>query len=70
MGMTLRIAAFLLAALSVASCGSDGLQRTGYETLQNVGRQQCLSDPARNPADCYNRQRYEDYRAAQEAGEP
>lgn len=70
MGVKLRVAGVLLSGLCVAGCGSDGLQRTGYETLQNVGRQQCLSDPARNPADCYNRQSYDGYRSAQNAGEP
>lgn len=70
---TSKIAASLLVvfvAIAAASCSADGVRRTGYETLQNVGRQQCLNDPGRNPADCYNRQSYDDYRNEQDAPAP
>ena len=45
-------------------CSSEQLSRTGYETLQNVGRQQCEKDPSAN---CPERKGYEEYRRQREA---
>jgi len=66
----MRATILLLSVLCVAGCSSDGFQRTGYETLQNVGRRECLSDPGRNPADCYDRPSYNDYRNEQNSSQP
>ena len=42
----------------VQACSKDALQRTGYETLQNVQEQQCEKELS---ADCPERARFEDY---------
>ena len=42
----------------VQSCSKEALQRTGYETLQNVQEQQCEKELS---ADCPERVRFEDY---------
>ena len=43
----------------VAACTREQLTRTGYETLQNIGKQQCERDPS---AACTQRSSYEEYR--------
>jgi hypothetical protein len=49
-----------LALLLLSSgCSSENLQRTGYESVESMRRQQCMDAPG---ADCpAERTRYEDY---------
>lgn len=41
------------------ACSGETAKRTVYDTMQNVGRQQCRQDPT---ADCPPGQSYEEYR--------
>jgi hypothetical protein len=48
--------------LSAAGCSAESLQRTGYETLQNIEEQRCQKDlsaecPQRDSFDAYQRDR-------------
>jgi hypothetical protein len=50
---------FFLAIIALTSgCGTDMARRTAYETLQNVGQQECLKNPSLN---CEKRESYEKY---------
>lgn len=51
---------FLAAAfiITLSSCSGESLKRTGYETLQNVQRQQCQEDLS---SECPEPKRYEVY---------
>jgi hypothetical protein len=48
----------LLATFVFPGCSSDSAQRAAYETLQNVGQQDCRKNPS---ADCPKRESYDDY---------
>jgi len=50
--------------LTLPGCSREQLSRTGYEILQNVGRQQCEKDLS---ATCPERKSYEEYRRRKEA---
>ncbi len=56
----MRTAGFFSVALLFLLPGSSSgsAQRTTYETLQNVGQQDCRKNPA---ADCPKRESYDDY---------
>lgn len=43
----------------MTACSTESVQRTGYETLQNIGEQQCEKDLS---ADCPERRSYDEYR--------
>lgn len=57
----------LISALSfcvvMTACSSEGVRRTTYETLQNVGEQQCEKELS---SDCPERQSYDEYRRSQQ----
>ena len=42
----------------ISSCSSESLKRTGYETLQNIGQQQCEKELS---SECQERESYDDY---------
>jgi hypothetical protein len=63
----IRIIRIVLAALTLAGCTSEGLQRTVYEAASNMGRQQCMGDPGRDPANCNELRNYSDYRSRRDA---
>jgi hypothetical protein len=44
--------------VSVTACSGDAAKRTAYETLQNIGQQECLEDMS---SDCQSRESYDDY---------
>ena len=46
-------------ALSAAGCSAQSLQRTGYETLQNIEQQRCRKDLS---AECAPRESFDSYR--------
>jgi hypothetical protein len=48
---------------AITACSSEGVKRTTYETLQNVGEQQCEKDFS---SDCPERQSYDEYRRSQQ----
>jgi len=50
--------------LVAPGCSTDTLSRTGYETLQNIGAQQCEKDLS---ADCPEHESYESYRRRRDA---
>lgn len=54
----MRITLTLWAALFLAGCSSESLQRAGYNTLQNIEQQRCGNDPGEH---CAEPQRYDDY---------
>jgi hypothetical protein len=60
-----RFPLLFLAALlpAVHGCTREALSRAGYETLQNIGQQQCEQDLS---AGCPERRSYEEYRRARE----
>ena len=45
--------------LSAAACSTESLQRTGYETLQNIEQQRCQRDLS---AQCAPRESFDSYR--------
>ncbi len=50
--------------LGAAGCSAQALQRTGYETLQNIQQQRCQEElsaecPQRESFDAYQRERRE-----------
>ena len=55
-------AAVLLVAVSLimAGCSREALQRTGYETLQNIEQQRCERDLS---AECAPRESYHGYQS-------
>jgi hypothetical protein len=63
----MRIIGIAFVALTLAGCTSEGLQRTVYEVATSMGRQQCMGDPGRNPADCNDVRNYSDYRSRRDA---
>ena len=64
MSLKLAVCVLLLSALACA-CSSEDVRRTTYETLQNVGEQQCDKDLS---GDCPERQSYDEYhRSRQES---
>jgi hypothetical protein len=67
--MTAFIRTLAFAILVIASaCSSDAAKRTAYETLQNVGQQECVKNKS---SDCGNRESYDDYqRRRKELGPP
>ena len=54
MRMTLVLATVML----LAGCSSESLQRSGYNTLQNIEQQRCGNDPGEQ---CAEPQSYDDY---------
>ncbi len=44
--------------LNAAGCSADSLQRTGYETLQNIEEQRCQKDLS---AECAPRESFDAY---------
>jgi len=58
-----RVLYLLVAGLLIsAGCSNQSLQRTGYETLQNIEEQRCQKDlsaecPQRDSFDAYQRDR-------------
>jgi hypothetical protein len=44
----------------VTGCSSDLAQRTAYETLQNVGLEDCRKNPSPD-AECPKRESYDDF---------
>ena len=48
----------LVAVFFLPGCSSDSAQRTAFETLQNVGQQDCQKYPS---AECPKRESYDDY---------
>jgi hypothetical protein len=65
------VAGLLLAAITMSQgCSKETVARTGYETLQNIGEQQCNRDLS---AQCPERDSYEAYqrkrRESRETGE-
>ncbi len=42
----------------ISSCSSESLKRTSYETLQNIGQQQCENELS---SECQERESYDDY---------
>jgi hypothetical protein len=50
----------LVAIFFLAGCSSDSAQRTAYETLQNVGQQDCRKNPSPD-AECPKRESYYDF---------
>lgn len=44
--------------LSAAGCSAESLQRTGYETLQNIEQQRCQKDLS---AECAQRESFNAY---------
>jgi len=62
--MSFRTVIFtILLGFGVSACSSDSVRRTTYETLQNVGEQQCEKDLS---SECPERQSYDEYRRSQE----
>ena len=49
---------FVACLLCSQGCSKDALKRTGYETVQNIGQQQCEKDLS---SDCPERDSYEAY---------
>jgi hypothetical protein len=52
-----------LLGFGLSACSSEGVKRTTYETLQNIGEQQCEKDLS---SECPQRQSYDEYRRSQE----
>jgi len=50
---------FVASLLCYQGCSKDTLKRTGYETVQNIGQQQCEKDLS---SDCSERDSYDAYR--------
>lgn len=55
---TAGITVLALGAIVVAGCSSQQLNRTLYDTLGNIGNQQCSKETLTN---CQQRQDYETY---------
>lgn len=49
--------------LILSACSREAVQRTTYETLQNLGEQQCEKDLS---AECSERQSYDEYRRSRQ----
>jgi hypothetical protein len=47
----------------VTACSSDAAKQTAYETLQNIGQQECQKNM---PSDCQSRESYDDYQRQRE----
>lgn len=59
------LTALILIGLAAGACSRDVVQRTTYETLQNIGEQQCEKDlssqcPERESFDQYQRSRQQE----------
>jgi hypothetical protein len=56
---------FLLCAtlLTMVGCSRENAKRIGYETVRNIGQQQCLKDYS---ADCPERDSYNEYERKRE----
>jgi uncharacterized protein YgiB involved in biofilm formation len=50
----------LAAIFFLPGCSSDSAQRTAYETLQNVGQQDCRKSPSAD-AECPKRESFDDF---------
>ena len=57
MGNSLKCVLYAL-VLNAAGCSADSLQRTGYETLQNIEEQRCQKDLS---AECAPRESFNGY---------
>lgn len=55
---TTRILGLAVFVTGMTACSTVSVQRTAYETLQNVGEQQCEKDLS---ADCTERTDYDEY---------
>lgn len=53
-----RLVLSLVAILFLPGCGSDPARRIPYETLQNIGQEDCRKNPS---AECPKRESYDDY---------
>jgi hypothetical protein len=53
-----RVFVFAMVIPGMIACSKESMQRTGYDTLQNVGQQQCEQDLS---ADCPERKSYDEY---------
>jgi hypothetical protein len=59
----IRLISALFFCVVMTACSSEGVKRTTYETLQNVGEQQCEKELS---SDCPERQSYDEYRRSQQ----
>ena len=53
----------VLLCVVVTACSGEDVRRTTYETLQNIGEQQCEKDLS---SECPERQSYDEYRRSQQ----
>lgn len=58
--MKIKIILLLVFIFMVIACGNTSLKQTGYETMQNIKKQQC--DRSSNPESCDERESYDSYR--------
>jgi hypothetical protein len=56
--------AILFACVALSACRAESLKRTGYETAQNIGEQQCREA---NAEPCNERVSYETYERERKA---
>jgi len=50
--------------LFISACSADTWQRTGYETIKNIGAQQCQKSAM---SDCQKTEDYDSYKRQQKA---
>lgn len=64
-GMPVFLAAVSLCGVPtlLPACSSESVKHTTYETLQNIGQQQCEQELS---AECEERKKYSDYKKARE----
>jgi hypothetical protein len=61
--LSIKFACTGLLYLLITACSSEGVKRTTYETLQNIGDQQCEKELS---SECPERQTYDEYRRSRQ----